>query len=142
MVSQEVEISDDDLLGDTDCRICAGLGWVSYSVAVGNPKFGKAEPCSCRVELLSSDSTQLLRYSNLKALQRVRFDTLSREGPSGKSELRELHSRAYSRCAQFASEPRGWLVINGSVGLHFERTSSLAWAVRRGGRCTGVGRQG
>ena len=75
MAYREIDIPEDDLLGDTDCRICGGLGWVSYKVAVGDPKFGKAEPCPCRAELLSTDTAQLLRYSNLRALQRVRFDS-------------------------------------------------------------------
>ena len=116
-VHPETEIQEDELLGDVDCTICAGVGWVSYKVAVGDPKFGKAEPCSCRVELSSSDTLQLLRYSNLKALQRIRFDSLHEEGPSNKSELQQLYHRAYSRCLEFSSEPQGWLVITGGVGF-------------------------
>jgi len=117
MAFQEIEIPEDDSLGAADCKICGGLGWISYKVAVGDPKFGKAEPCSCRVEFLSSDEGKLLRYSNLRALQRVRFDGLAEEGPSSSGELHELYKHAYNRCVQFASEPQGWLVITGAIGL-------------------------
>ena len=116
-VYQGIDLPADDLLGDADCRICAGLGWVSYKVMVGDPRFGKAEPCPCRIELLTSDSAQLIRYSNLKALERIRFDGLSEDGPSAKSELRYLYKQAHNRCLEYASAPKGWLVITGAVGL-------------------------
>ena len=69
------------------------------------------------IELLTSDSAQLIRYSNLKALERIRFDGLSEDGPSAKSELRYLYKQAHNRCLEYASAPKGWLVITGAVGL-------------------------
>ena len=37
-------------LGDPNCPICHGLGFVSTDVPFDDPRFGKLEICSCRIK--------------------------------------------------------------------------------------------
>ena len=71
-------------------------------------------PCSCQATLENTRS-QLKTYSQLGHLERMTFDALIPEGRSGRAD--EVLFRAATETAeQFASEPSGWLVFEGSTG--------------------------
>ena len=104
-------------IGDPNCPICHGLGYVSEDVPVGHPRFGKAVPCTCRVdEIQAAQAERLQRLSSLGHLTEKRFDTFLPEGHTPESEQRDSLRRAYEQCLGFAEEPRGWLLLHGGYG--------------------------
>jgi len=81
----------------------------------GKPDFSQVIPCRCTQQARDKERhTHLLRYSNLGALARFKFDTLVPQGRSGNPVNQELFSRAYEAARAFAREPKGWLVLTGS----------------------------
>jgi DNA replication protein DnaC len=104
-------------IGDPNCPICHGLGYVSEDVPVGHPRFGKAVPCTCRLdEIQSAQADRLRRLSSLGALAAKRFDNFLPEGHTPEREQRQSLRRAYEQCLAFAEEPRGWLLLHGGYG--------------------------
>ncbi len=104
-------------IGDPNCPICHGLGYVSEDVPVGHPRFGKAVPCTCRMdEIQAAQSDQLRRLSSLGHLTEKRFDNFLPEGHTAERDQRESLRRAYDQCLAFAEEPRGWLLLHGGYG--------------------------
>jgi len=58
-----------DGLGDPDCPICHGLGYISDDLPVGHPQFGKARPCTCQLDNLQlARAAQLRQESNAETL--------------------------------------------------------------------------
>ncbi len=87
------------------------------AVALGHPDFGRAVPCICVLrEGEAERHARLLRYSNLGALSRYTFETLSPRGRSGSVAQQERYERAVRAAQAFAAEPRGWLVLQGASG--------------------------
>ncbi len=79
-----------------------------------HPRFGKAEPCECVLdEAEDVRRTRLERLSNLGALTRFTFDTLSPLGRHGDNPWCE---RATAVARDFAASPAGWLVLSGPSG--------------------------
>lgn len=82
-----------------------------------HPRFGKAVPCTCRLDELQAAQTQHLRhFSSLGALADKRFDNFLAEGHTLEPEQRKSLRRAYEQGLAFAEGPRGWLLLHGGYG--------------------------
>ncbi len=113
MVSDPEESS----LGQPDCPHCEGLGYVIPDVPPINPNFGRAVPCACRqVERDRTRMMNLLRLSQLGALEDSTFDSFLPDGigltPSKQRNLK----MAFERAKEYAKDPQGWLVLKGGYG--------------------------
>ena len=99
------------------CPICQGTGFVHPLLPSGKPDFSQVVACRCtRKELDEEHQNRLQRYSNLGSLISLTFENLSPEGRSGKSVNQEQFKRAYHAAMEFASEPKGWLILAGPSG--------------------------
>jgi len=99
------------------CPICKGAGFVHPRLPSGKPDFNRVIPCRCtRGELDKERQARLLRYSNLGSLTRFTFDNLLPQGRSGHPINQEKFARAYQAAKEFASEPKGWLILVGPDG--------------------------
>lgn len=104
-------------LGRPDCPHCGGLGYVVADVPPMHPDFGRANPCSCReAERELARMANLLRMSQLGALQACTFDTFLAEG-IGLTEAKQRNLKmAYDRALSYAQDPQGWLILKGGYG--------------------------
>jgi DNA replication protein DnaC len=59
---------------------------------------------------------RLLQYSNLGSLTRFTFDNLLPHGRSGNPVNQEQFARVYRVAKDFASKPKGWLILAGPAG--------------------------
>lgn len=104
-------------LGQLDCPICGGLGYVIPNVPPVDPRFGKAVACTCRAaerEMARIDG--LLKLSQLGALQDCTFDAFLPDG-HGLTPGKQLNLKmAYDRTLAYAQKPEGWLVLKGGYG--------------------------
>jgi len=99
------------------CPICKGAGFVHPRLPSGKPDFNRVIPCRCtRGELDKERQTRLLRYSNLGSLTRFTFDNLLPQGRSGNPINQEKFARACQAAKEFASQPKGWLILVGPDG--------------------------
>ena len=101
----------------SDCQVCGGRGWYTPDVVVGHPDFGQVVTCHCQQQRLSEERLgRLFRYSNLGNLRRFTFDTLEPErAPEGTGDSSQF-ADACLAAAEFAHDPRGWLVLVGPNG--------------------------
>ncbi len=110
--------SQDALIGDPNCPICNGIGFISYDAPIGDPLFGKITPCECRKTAIETDKRHLMTAeSNLTGYQNMRFETFQVEGrghlrPDEKASL----EYAFAHAQKFANQREGWLLLMGSYG--------------------------
>jgi DNA replication protein DnaC len=114
----EPTIQQHNLLGDPNCPICGGLGYVRVDVHVGHPDFGKVFPCTCRQRQINQQVRQrLYTLSNLDELSYLTFDNFQ---PRGRIGLSPYHADslevAYNQARHFAQSLKGWLLIQGGYG--------------------------
>jgi DNA replication protein DnaC len=103
--------------GDPDCPLCHGIGYLREDVPVGNPRFGKIQPCPCRLESLQMQrAAQLREESNTETLAGKTFDNFLPEGVSPDPEARATVHAAYERSQDFAAHPEKWLLLAGTYG--------------------------
>ncbi|MDP2660678.1 MAG: ATP-binding protein [Dehalococcoidia bacterium] len=109
-------------------------------VPVGDPDFGKAVVCRCRLEEEAEGRLERLqRISNLGPLSRLTFDGFLPSGRPGKSTDTMAQDRirgALALARRFAEDPQGWLVLMGASGCG---KTHLAAAVSN--HCMSMGRQ-
>lgn len=102
--------------GSADCETCGGAGYVRVSRPIGDPEFGRVQPCECRrAEQAVLIAARLQRLSNLGPLSDARL-----------SEDEASQEPAASGCA-FADSPdeeSGWLLLTGSAGSGRTRLSA------------------
>jgi DNA replication protein DnaC len=112
------EISNQDAsVGDPNCPLCHGVGYIRLDVPVGHPDFGRLFPCTCRLDELQSKRMASLRsVSNLESLGRYTFDSFSPEGHGLSPERRRNLSLAYQSAKAYARHPEGWLLLIGGYG--------------------------
>jgi len=106
-------------LGDPDCPICRGIGFVRRDVPVGHPDFGRVDICQCRQkEVAQMTHQRLYRLSNLDAFRHMTFETFQTEGLVGMSEaqIRSLTTAA-NAARYFSQHLDGWLLLLGSYGV-------------------------
>ncbi|MFP4395775.1 MAG: ATP-binding protein, partial [Anaerolineales bacterium] len=108
---------DDAQLGDPNCPICRGVGYVRLDVPVHHPDFGKLFPCTCRREELQSRRHATMRsMSSLKILERYTFENFRPDGHGLSAERQRNLRLAYNRAVAYAQRPEGWLLIRGGYG--------------------------
>ena len=100
-----------------DCEICGGMGFVIPDVPATDPRFGRAQPCSCRAaEREAARTEMLLRESQLGPLEHCTFDSFVPDGIGLNQQKKRNLKNAFERCLEYAQEPRGWLVLKGGYG--------------------------
>ncbi|MEI7769600.1 MAG: ATP-binding protein [Chloroflexales bacterium] len=78
-------------------------------VKYGDPNFGRLINCHCKDdEIRQRRSQKLLQISNLGPFRDKTFENFDRNIPGV--------SRAFTRSLEYASNPRGWLVLSGNFG--------------------------
>jgi len=99
------------------CPRCGGLGFLRHDVPVDHPDFGKLFPCTCRLQEMETRRAQELRkLSNLNALTRFTFEQFVPGGHALNPEKRRNLQYAFVLARQFATQPRGWLILIGGYG--------------------------
>lgn len=97
--------------------ICGGLGVIGYDVPVDHPQFGKLFRCPNNpVEADREHQARMRRISNLDAFGDKRFESFEVERPMLTQSERASLQLAYKTALQFAAEPDGWLLLEGSYG--------------------------
>ncbi|MHB9034784.1 MAG: ATP-binding protein [Anaerolineae bacterium] len=101
---------------EEECPYCHGMGYVRADVPVGDPRFGKAQPCICRQQALTRRKVESLRQtSNLQHLLNMTFESFEIDG-SGSGEISMSLRAARDEAHDYAVNPHGWMVFTGSYG--------------------------
>lgn len=105
-------------LGDLNCPICGGVGYVTMDLPLGDPDFGRIRPCDCRKQA-ADDARHLtqLRQSNLIGYERMTFDTFDAERFDLRPNQKEALIRAKKMAMSFAANWKGWLFFQGGYGV-------------------------
>ncbi len=105
-------------LGDPNCPICHGIGYVRQDLPVGDPDFGKVKVCTCRQPSIAQTAQQrLYRFSNLEAFAQMNFDNFKTEGRSGQSGVQvESLKAALNLSINYSQNMKGWLLLKGGYG--------------------------
>lgn len=105
-------------LGDPNCPICHGIGFVSFDVEPSDPRFGRMEICPCRhKDVLESNRKRLYLLSNLDALSGLTFATFEPRGRVGLGKQQgDSLEQAYNHAQNFAGSLNGWLLLMGKYG--------------------------
>lgn len=112
------ESADPGLLGDPNCPLCAGLGYLRRDLPVGHPEFGKAIICDCRRQSVTEQvRSRLFSISRLDELKDLTFETFNSRGRKGLGE-KQVQSLewAYNHSHQYAASLNGWLLLQGGYG--------------------------
>ncbi|OPZ69107.1 MAG: DNA replication protein DnaC [bacterium ADurb.Bin478] len=116
--STEPEEISRGFIGDPNCPICGGVGFIRRDLPVGHPDFGRLEICTCRQrEVARSETQRLYRLSNLEAFQGMTFDTFKVQGRLGlgEAQIKSLNF-AYNQAQHFAKNLQGWMFFLGPYG--------------------------
>jgi DNA replication protein DnaC len=104
-------------VGDKDCPICKGAGFVHPRLPSGKPDFSNVIACRCvKMAVEKEQESRLQKYSNLGALVGCTFESLIQSGISGDAVRQELFKRAYEAARQYADNAQGWFVLVGPSG--------------------------
>lgn len=106
------------MLGDPNCPVCGGIGYVHLDVPVGHPDFGRLQVCTCRLSQVSQRIYQrLFALSNLDELRHLTFENFKPRGLIGLSPRQaDSLEQAYNHSRQFAQSTKGWLLLQGGYG--------------------------
>jgi DNA replication protein DnaC len=105
-------------IGDPNCPICKGIGFVSRDLPVGHPDFGKIQVCECRKDqVTASFRNRLYEMSNLDALTDFTFASFQ---PRGRDKFTKPQAdsieTAFITTKRYADNLKGWLFIWGGYG--------------------------
>jgi DNA replication protein DnaC len=106
------------LLGDPNCPICGGVGFVRQDLPVSHPDFGKLQVCVCRQQsLVQSNQQRLFRLSNLDSFRSMTFESFNPVGRvgMGENQIKSLQF-ALQQAQYFAQNLKGWLLLMGGYG--------------------------
>lgn len=98
------------------CSVCNGMGFVIADVPQGHPRFGKAQPCVCKMAELQERHDAAHKFGQLDILQHQTFDTFIPEGLGLTFEKSRSLRMAYDTSRRFAEHPEGWLLLKGTYG--------------------------
>ncbi len=106
------------LIGDPNCPICGGLGYIRKDVDITDPEFGHMTICDCRKEIVEQAANQrLIELSNLSSFNHMTFESFNPRGHVGLGEEQvNSLSYAYNQSMHFALELKGWLLLTGGFG--------------------------
>lgn len=111
------QVTSAEGVGDPECPLCHGLGYIRLDVPVGHPHFGKLFPCTCRMASIQSQRDEALRsLGNLEALKRFTFDTFCPDGHGLSAERQRNLRAAYQEAVSYAQRLQGWLLLMGGYG--------------------------
>lgn len=105
-------------LGDPDCPVCHGAGFVIRESDPADPASGVMAACSCRVKKYESAGKRVKALNaNLGGYEQMTFDNFNAEG-RGQLRPEQKTNLAYARdCAmKFAENPADWLLYTGRYG--------------------------
>ncbi|MBR6088536.1 MAG: ATP-binding protein [Anaerolineaceae bacterium] len=105
-------------LGDPDCPVCHGTGFVIRGGDEADPTSGVMTACSCRVKKFEGAGQKAKALNaNLSGYENMRFDNFNVEG-RGQLRDEQKANLAYARdCAlKFADSPVDWLLFTGRYG--------------------------
>jgi len=112
------KFSSSNNMGDPDCPICMGLGFVKKDVPVEHPDFGKAVPCSCiEPKIQETRRQQMNALGTLEMLNEMTFENFRPGGVALPAERQRTLRSAYDAAHSFAVQPIGWLFLTGSFGV-------------------------
>ncbi|PKO14887.1 MAG: DNA replication protein DnaC [Chloroflexi bacterium HGW-Chloroflexi-10] len=105
-------------LGDPNCPICGGIGWVRQDLPISHPEFGRMQVCDCRqASVVRQNQERLFRLSNLQAFENMTLDNFKIEGRMGLGDQQASSLQvAHNQSVRFAQNPNGWLLIMGTYG--------------------------
>lgn len=112
---------------------CMGRRFVRINVPLEDPLFGTAIPCICQRDANQREIAQrLLRKSGIKPEELSRWDFAGFIPESciplnGQPVVKEMR-RVKSDCEQYATHPRGWLILQGPRGAG---KSHLAYSIAK-----------
>ena len=99
------------------CLICGGRGWLRRDVPLSDPEFGKAQPCTCQLDMSDDQrSARLRRYSNMGVLAQVTFEVTEPDGRATTADSRARFRASLEVARAYAEDPQGWLVLTGASG--------------------------
>lgn len=105
--------TDDATPAQEACPRCNGAGYLRHDAELGDPNFGKLQPCGCRAREIADIRVSKFRdLSHLGPLQSRRFENFRADRGSN-SYSRDALAIAISVAREFAATPRGWLVLTG-----------------------------
>jgi DNA replication protein DnaC len=110
--------ADPGLMGDPNCPLCGGLGYLRRDLALGHPDFGKAIICDCRRQSVTEQvRSRLFSISRLNELEELTFDTFKPRGRGGLGQIQiQSLEWAFSHSRQYATSLKGWLLVQGGYG--------------------------
>lgn len=105
-------------LGDPDCPICHGIGFIQKRTIENDPESGKMVPCQCRVRMFESDrKLNNMSSSNIQGYERMTFKTFNIEGRIFQNENHKtVLQNAFTTAKEYAENPEGWLLFTGKYG--------------------------
>jgi DNA replication protein DnaC len=107
------------LLGDPNCPICGGVGFVRQDLPISHPDFGKLQVCVCRQKsIVQSTQQRLFRLSNLDSFESMTFESFNPTGRGvgmGDNQFSSL-KYAFNQAQHFAQNLKGWLLLMGGYG--------------------------
>jgi DNA replication protein DnaC len=106
------------LIGDPNCPLCAGLGYLRLDLPITHPDFGKVQPCACRHKEISQQVHQrLFALSNLQELRHLTFENFELRGRVGLPPYQAISLElAFNQAHLFAQNLKGWLLLQGGYG--------------------------
>ncbi len=115
--SDEPASGGPEAIGDKNCKVCKGGGFVHPRLPSGRPDYSRVVPCRCvRAAKEKELENRLQKYSNLGILASCSFDNITENGLSGDSARKELFKKACDAAKAYAAEPKGWLIFIGPSG--------------------------
>ncbi len=99
------------------CELCGGAGFLLDDLSVGDPEYGTAVPCKCKLEERSQRRrSRFPGVNEPDALARFTFESFNPELPWLLPNERERLGRVYHAAVAFAETPEGWLFFTGGFG--------------------------
>jgi DNA replication protein DnaC len=93
------------------------MGYVTRDVPVDHPDFGKAFPCVCQHDTITTRRKANLRaLSNLDVVADKTFDTFILVLPNLSEDQLTTLRVAYDQARHYAESPQGWLLFQGNYG--------------------------
>src|SRR5450759_1429430 len=83
-------------VGDKNCPICKGGGFVHPRLPSGKPDYSRVVSCRCiKAAQAKAQGDRLQKYSNLGILAGYSFEKIAENGLSGDAGSRELFKKAF-----------------------------------------------
>ena len=105
-------------LGEPNCPICGGAGFVIRGGTPDDPTSGTMQPCECRIRLTEAQGKKVRTLNaNLGGYEHMTFDSFNTEGRGMLSDEQRTNLKFARDCAaEFAANPAGWLFLTGRYG--------------------------